>query len=71
MTEQEIKDFQTAKQIPVVRTSARTGLMVDESFIEMTKQLIARKNTQGDRQEKKMGLQTKRLDFQGKPEKKV
>jgi hypothetical protein len=29
----------------------------------MTKQLIAKKNTQGDRQEKKMGLQTKRLDF--------
>ncbi len=63
VSEQEIKDFQSAKQIPVVRTSARTGLMVDESFIDMTKQLIAKKNTQGDKSEKRMGLQTKRIEF--------
>jgi hypothetical protein len=34
-------------KIPVIRTSARTGSNVDDSFLDMTKQLIIKKNEQG------------------------
>lgn len=37
VSEQEIKDYSAAKKIPIIRTSARTGHNVDESFIDMTK----------------------------------
>lgn len=40
VTEQDIKELQAAKNIPVIMTSAKTGANVDESFIDMTKRLI-------------------------------
>ena len=40
VTEQDIKDLQAAKNIPVIMTSAKSGNNVDESFIDMTKRLI-------------------------------
>jgi len=55
----------TLKGIPVIRTSAKTGNNVDESFIDMTKQLILKKNQSGNSgaedRKKSMGLAFKRL----------
>lgn len=66
VSEQDIKEYSAAKSIPIIRTSARTGANVDESFIDMTKQLIVKKNQQGDKgddRKKNMGLAFKRLQF--------
>jgi hypothetical protein len=41
----------------VIKTSAKTGLNVDESFLEMTKKLIVKKNNSGqDDKKKSLGL---------------
>jgi len=65
VSEQEINQYSQAKQIPIIRTSARTGNNVDESFIDMTKQLIVKKKASGDAggndRKKSMGLAFKRL----------
>lgn len=66
VSEQEIKEYSAAKKIPIIRTSARTGHNVDESFIDMTKQLIVRQNQKGgdgEDRKKSMGLAFKRLQF--------
>lgn len=51
----------------MIKTSAKTGLNVDESFINMTKNLITKKNAAGDQgsedRKRKMGLAFKRLQF--------
>lgn len=40
VTEQDIQQLEEKRNIPVIRTSAKTGKGVDESFIDMTKRLI-------------------------------
>ena len=37
VSEEEIKQFMKRTGIPVIRTSARTGQNVDDSFLDMTK----------------------------------
>jgi len=37
VTEEEIAEFSKLKGIPVIKTSAKTGAGVDDSFIDMTK----------------------------------
>jgi selenocysteine-specific translation elongation factor len=40
VTEEEIAEYSKLKGIPIIKTSAKTGAGVDDSFIDMTKQLI-------------------------------
>jgi GTPase SAR1 family protein len=43
--------------LKVIRTSAKAGTNVDESFLEMTKKLIVKKNNSGqDDNKKALGL---------------
>lgn len=44
VTEQDIQQFEKEKNIPIIRTSAKTGENVDESFLTMTKKLIVKKS---------------------------
>lgn len=48
VTDAEIKQLAESKNLQVIKTSAKTGLNVDESFIDMTKSLMAKKNQAGD-----------------------
>ena len=48
MSDQDIKEFQERTGFPVMLTSAKNGINVDESFLEMTKKLIIQKNMAGD-----------------------
>ena len=57
VTDQEIREFEETHKIPVVKTSAKEGTGVDESFLELTKKLIVKKNEQGgDDRKRSMGL---------------
>jgi GTPase SAR1 family protein len=47
VTESDIKKFEEEYKLKVIKTSAKTGLNVDESFLEMTKKLIIKKNNSG------------------------
>ena len=47
VTEAEIAAFEKEKNIPVIRTSAKTGDKVDECFLDMTKKLIVKKSQLG------------------------
>ena len=48
VTDEDIKRFEeTHKNIPVVKTSAKLGTNVDDSFLELTKKLIVDKNKHG------------------------
>lgn len=40
----DIKKFEEENKLKVLKVSAKTGLNVDESFLEMTKKLIVKKN---------------------------
>ena len=44
MTDADIKQFEEQRKIKVVKVSAKTGQNVDESFLDMTKKLIVKKN---------------------------
>ena len=57
VSESDIKKFEDEYKLKVIRTSAKSGLNVDESFLEMTKKLIIKKNQSGvDDKKKSMGL---------------
>ena len=67
VTDDEIAQFESQHpNIPVVKTSAKYGTNVDDSFLELTKKLIIEKNKNGgggnDRQ-RTMGLTIKRLQL--------
>jgi len=47
VTDEEISQFSEKYKIPVIKTSARTGDNVDESFLDLTKKLILKKNAEG------------------------
>ena len=47
VSEADIKKFEEDSGLKVLRTSAKTGANVDESFLEMTKRLIVKKNNSG------------------------
>ena len=66
VTDEDIKRFEeTHKNIPVVKTSAKLGTNVDDSFLELTKKLIIDKNKNGggDDSKKRMGLAFKKLQL--------
>ena len=68
MTDEDIKRFEeTHRNIPVVKTSAKLGTNVDDSFLELTKKLIIDKNKNGgvDNRKKSMGLAMKKLELGG------
>ena len=44
VTDEEIAQFEETHKIPVVKTSAKEGSGVDDSFLELTKKLIVKKN---------------------------
>jgi GTPase SAR1 family protein len=45
VTEADIKKFEEETGLKVLKTSAKTGENVDESFLEMTKKLIIKRNS--------------------------
>ena len=45
VTDAEIKKFEEESGIKVIKTSAKTGENVDESFLDMTKKLIVKRNS--------------------------
>jgi GTPase SAR1 family protein len=45
VTDAEIKKFEEETGHKVLKTSAKTGQNVDESFLDMTKKLIVKRNT--------------------------
>ena len=57
----DIKKFEEEyKGLKVMKVSAKTGLNVDESFLEMTKKLIVKKNN-SSQEDKKKSLGLKKL----------
>ena len=69
VTDQEIKEFEATHKIPVVKTSAKEGTGVDQSFLELTKKLIVKKNEQaGDDRKKTMGLTFQKMQLSKKSE---
>lgn len=66
VTDTEIKQFEEEFQLKVIKTSAKSGLNVDESFLEMTKKLIVKKNKSGTGDNKKtLGLKKLREGLDG------
>jgi signal recognition particle receptor subunit beta len=66
VTDEEINEYSKTKGIPIIKTSARTGEGVDDSFLDMTKQLILKKNQAGgssDDRKRNMGLAFKKLQL--------
>jgi len=66
VTDEEMNEFSKLKGIPIIKTSARTGEGVDDSFLDMTKQLIVRKSQAGssnDERKRNMGLAFKKLQL--------
>ena len=66
VTDEEIAAFVKERNIKVIKTSARTGHNVDDSFLDMTKQLIVKRSesgASGDDRKKNMGLAFKRLQL--------
>ena len=68
VSDEEIQQFeQSHPEIPVVKTSAKYGTNVDDSFLDLTKKLIVEKNKNGggaDERKRSMGLAFKRLQLQ-------
>eukprot|EP00347_Sterkiella_histriomuscorum_P000689 403374881 len=57
VTDLDIKKFEEENKLKVMKVSAKTGLNVDESFLEMTKKLIVKKNNSSQEDKKKtLGL---------------
>lgn len=57
VSEADIKKFEEENKLKVMKVSAKTGLNVDESFLEITKKLIMKKNNATQEEKKKtMGL---------------
>lgn len=66
VSEADIKKFEEETKLKVIKTSAKTGLNVDESFLEMTKKLIVKKNNSSQEEKKKtLGLKKLRETIDG------
>ena len=64
VSDADIKKFEEETKLKVIKTSAKTGLNVDESFLEMTKKLIVKKNN-SSQEDKKKTLGLKKLKESG------
>jgi Ras-related protein Rab-1A len=60
VTDADIKKFEEESGIKVIKTSAKTGENVDESFLDMTKKLIIKRNS-STQEEKKKTIGLKKL----------
>jgi Fe2+ transport system protein B len=56
----DIKKFEEDTGLKVLKTSAKSGANVDESFLEMTKKLIVKRNS-STQEEKKKTIGLKKL----------
>lgn len=57
VSDEEIKKFEEQCKLKVMKVSAKTGMNVDDSFLEMTKKLIVKKNNSSqDDKKKSVGL---------------
>lgn len=66
VSEADIKKFEEEYKLKVIKTSAKAGTNVDESFLEMTKKLIIKKNSSGqDEKKKTLGLMKLREGMTG------
>lgn len=66
VTDLDIKKFEEENKLKVMKVSAKTGLNVDESFLEMTKKLIVKKNNSSQEDKKKtMGLKKLKEAIEG------
>jgi len=66
VSKEEIKQWSEDHKIPVIYTSAKTGENVDDSFLDITKRLIVRKNAEGSsgqNKQRQMGLALKKLQL--------
>eukprot|EP00351_Strombidinopsis_sp_SopsisLIS2011_P000869 CAMPEP_0116882502 /NCGR_PEP_ID=MMETSP0463-20121206/14748_1 /TAXON_ID=181622 /ORGANISM="Strombidinopsis sp, Strain SopsisLIS2011" /LENGTH=107 /DNA_ID=CAMNT_0004535779 /DNA_START=294 /DNA_END=617 /DNA_ORIENTATION=+ len=61
VSDADIKQFEEERKIPIIKTSAKTGENVDESFLQMTKELITKKNNSGDNGQRSLGLTFKKM----------
>ncbi|TNV85129.1 hypothetical protein FGO68_gene195 [Halteria grandinella] len=60
VSEADIKKFEEETGLKVLKTSAKTGSNVDDSFLEMTKKLIVKRNS-STQEEKKKTIGLKKL----------
>ena len=66
VSDADIKKFEEEYKLKVIKVSAKSGLNVDESFLEMTKKLITKKNNSSqDDKKKTMGLKKLRETLEG------
>jgi GTPase SAR1 family protein len=66
VTDADIKKFQEETGLTVLKTSAKTGANVDESFLDMTKKLIVKRNSTTQEDKKKtLGLQKLKQTIEG------
>jgi GTPase SAR1 family protein len=66
VSDADIKKFEEENKLKVIKTSAKTGANVDESFLEMTKKLIVKKNNSTqDEKKKTLGLKKLREGLDG------
>ena len=66
----DIKKFEEENKLKVMKVSAKTGLNVDESFLEMTKRLIVKKNNSSQEDKKKtLGLKKLKEAIDGQDQK--
>ena len=56
VSDNDIKKFEEENKIKVTKVSAKTGANVDDSFLDMTKKLIVKKNSSGEDKRGAMGL---------------
>ena len=56
VSDNDIRKFEEENKIKITKVSAKTGLNVDDSFLDMTKKLIVKKNSSGDDKKGAMGL---------------
>ena len=66
VTDADIKKFEEENGIKVIKTSAKTGENVDESFLDMTKKLIVKRNSSTQEEKKKtIGLKKLKETIEG------
>ena len=56
VSDNDIRKFEEENKIKVTKVSAKTGANVDDSFLDMTKKLIVKKNNSGEDKRGTMGL---------------
>jgi GTPase SAR1 family protein len=61
VSDAEIKKFEEEYKLKVIKTSAKSGANVDESFLDITKKLIVKKNNSGSQNNPQRAMGLKKL----------